>query len=61
MARYDVGCWGLCVILYHVGGDNDVPSLQMHNKFMSIKVYGGLVNARVDELNMCRAIIGFIL
>ena len=49
----------LCVVL--VSSDNDVPSLQIHSKLMSIKVYGGLVNARVDELNMCRAIIGFIL
>ena len=51
----------LCVVLYHVGGDNDVPSLQMHNKLMSIKVYGGLVNARVEDLNKCRTILGFIL
>ena len=27
----------------------------------SIKVDGGLVNARVEDLNKCRALIGFIL
>jgi len=51
----------LCVILYHVSSDNDVPSLQMHSKLMSIKVYSGLVNARVEDLNKCRTIISFIL
>ena len=51
----------LRVILYHVSSDNNVPSLQMHSKLMSIKVYSGLVNARVEDLNKCRTIISFIL
>ena len=31
--------WELCVVLYHVGGDNDVPNLQMYSKLMSSEVY----------------------
>jgi len=51
----------LRVILYHISSDNNVPSLQMNSNLMSIEVYGGLVNTRVEDLNKCRAIIGFIL
>ena len=40
----------LRVIFYHISGDNDVLSRQMHNKLMSIKIYGGLVNTRVEIL-----------
>ena len=28
----------LCVILYHISGDNDVSSWQMHSKLMSIEI-----------------------
>ena len=40
----------LHVVLYHVSIDNRVPSLQMHSKLMSIKVYGGLIDTRVQIL-----------
>ena len=29
----------LCVILYHISSDNNVPSCQMHNKLMSVEIY----------------------
>jgi len=50
----------LWVILYNISGDNDVPSRQMLNKLMSIEIYGGLVNTRVENLNNFRTIISFI-
>jgi len=50
----------LCVILYHISSDNDVPQL-MHSKLMSIEIYSGLVNTRVEDLNKFRIIISFIL
>ena len=51
----------LRVILYYISSDNDVHSCQMYSKLMSIEVYGGLVNTRVEELNKFRTIISFIL
>jgi len=33
----------------------------MHSKLMGIKINGGLVNSRVEDLNKFRAIISFIL
>ena len=51
----------LRVIIYHISSNNNVPNRQMHSKLMSIEVYGGLVNTRVENLDKYRAIIGFIL
>jgi len=51
----------LCVILYHISSDNNIPNCQMHNKLMSIEIYCGLVKTRVEDLNEFRTIICFIL
>ena len=51
----------LHVILYHISSDNEVPSCQMYSKLMSIEIYGGLVNTRVEDLNEFKTIISFIL
>ena len=51
----------LRVILYHISCDNDVPSCQMYSKLISIEIYGGLVNNKVEDLNEFRTIISFIL
>ena len=51
----------LYVILYHLSSDNNVPSYQMHSESMNVKIYGGLVNTRVEDLNKFRTIISFLL
>ena len=51
----------LCVILYHISCDIDVPNRQMHSESMSIKIYDGLVNIRVEDFNKLRTMLSFIL
>ena len=48
----------LRIVLYHVSSDNDIASLQMQSKLMSIKVYGSLVYTRAEDPNKCGIIIG---